>query len=310
MLVLSPRLEPHYYTTSMAKVSIIVCTYNRKEHLEVCLNSIPKLTADTSLYEIIVVNNNCTDGTDILCRNFAETYPNTPFRQVIETKQGLGHARNKGIAEAQGDIISFIDDDAEATPNFVESIISAFDKLPRYNTLGGKVLPVFEGGMEPKWMSKYMVGPISKVDYGDVTREFPTKYPAGCNMVFRKFLFEKYGNFNGQLSRSDDKDMFLRLKKHGEKVLYAADVVVYHHIPEDRITYESILKIGYSNGRFEALRLKDSRTITKALKLAELAAKFCASIAIGCGYFIQFKKEKGSYLIPYMYKMLLGYIRN
>jgi glycosyltransferase involved in cell wall biosynthesis len=291
-------------------LSIIICTYNRDKFLKICLQSIATLTADKALYEVVVVNNNCTDSTDELCQRFAQQHPDIPFRQVVEKNQGLGFARNKGIAEARGEIISFIDDDAEATPLFVQSILNAFAQHPQYNALGGKILPIYEDGKEPEWLNKYLFGPISKVDYGSKTRPFPKKYPAGCNMVFRRQLFEKYGGFVGQLSRSDDKDMFLRLKKHREKVLYAADVVVYHHIPADRVNYESIIKIGYSNGKFEALRLKEQRRGQKLSKLAELTLKFAAGIAIGCSYFVRLKPEKGRYLIVYMYKMWLGYVQN
>ena len=291
-------------------LSIIICTYNRDRYLKICLQSITTLTADKASYEVIVVNNNCTDSTDELCQHFVQQHPDIPFRQVMEKNQGLGFARNKGIAEARGEIISFIDDDAEVTPLFVQSILNAFTQYPQYNALGGKILPVYEDGKEPKWMNKYLFGPISKVDYGNKTRPFPKKYPAGCNMVFRRQLFEKYGNFVGQLSRSDDKDIFLRLKKHREKVLYAAEVVVYHHIPSDRINYKSIIKIGYLNGKFEALRLKEEGRKRKLSKLAELIFKFIAGIAIGGFYFVRLQPEKGHYLIAYMYKMLLGYVQN
>jgi len=291
-------------------ISIIICTYNRDKFLKICLQSIATLTADKTSYEVIVVNNNCTDNTDELCQNFAQEYPDILFKQVVETNQGLGFARNRGIAEAQGEIISFIDDDAEVTPHFVESVINAFTQYPNYNAMGGKVLPVFEGGKEPKWMNRYLDGPLSKVDYGDITREFPKKYPVGCNMIFRREIFEKYGNFNGQLSRSDDKDIFLRLKSYREKVLYAADVVVYHHIPCDRVSFDSITKIGYSSGRFEAIRLREKRKMQKINKTMEIMFKFIASTIIGASFFAQLKPEKGRYLINYMYKMMLGYIKN
>ena len=290
-------------------LSIIICTYNREKFLKMCLKSIPTLTTEKKLYEIIVVNNNCTDSTNELCQNFAQEHPNILFKQVLETNQGLGFARNRGITEAKGDIISFIDDDAEVTPQFVDSIINAFKQYPKYNAMGGRVLPVFEGGKEPKWLNKYLIGPISKVDYGKTTRKFPKKYPAGCNMIFRREIFEKYGNFKGELSRSDDKDMFLRLKKHHEKVLYAADVIVYHHIPADRMNAESIINIGYSNGKFEAKRLAKEGKKQKISKMIELMLKFVAAIIIGCFYFICFKPEKGRVLIAYMYKMLLGYMK-
>jgi len=275
-----------------------------------CLSSIPAISADKSLYEIVVINNNCTDNTDELCKKFAQENPDILFRQIPEKNQGLGFARNRGITEAKGDIISFIDDDAEVTPHFADSIIQAFKQYPHYNAMGGKVLPIFENKEEPRWMSKYMSGPISKIDFGEVTRNFPKKYPVGCNMIFRRGVFEKYGNFKGELSRSDDKDMFLRLKKHREKVLYVPEIVVYHHIPADRITYKSILNLGYSSGRFEATRIKEQKLWHRISKMVELIFKFAASLFIGCLFFVLLKPEKGRFLIAYMYNMMTGFLRN
>jgi len=176
--------------------------------------------------------------------------------------------------------------------------------------MGGKILPIFENGQTPVWFSKYLNGPVSKIDFGNTPQKFPQKFPFGCNMIFRSFIFEKYGNFKGALNRSDDKDMFLRLKEKKEKVWYEPNVVVYHTIPNDRITYESIMNIGFSGGRYEALRLHDSSLFLKIKKNLELLCKYAAALLISMVYMIQGKKLKAKYLSHYMYKMLVGYMKN
>jgi glycosyltransferase involved in cell wall biosynthesis len=274
------------------------------------LQSTVNIRADKKIFEIIVVDNNCTDRTKEVCYEFSHNHPDIQIIYVEENKQGLGYARNKGISVSKGQIISFIDDDAEVTPFFVDAIIDAFDKHSEYNAMGGKVLPVFENGKTPVWFSEYLSGPVSKVDFGDTSQEFPKKFPVGCNMIFRSFVFEKYGNFNGVLNRSDDKDMFIRLRKNNEKVWYDSQIIVYHNIPKERMTFDSIKNIGFSGGRYEAIRLKNSSLLVKIKKGLELLLKYNAALLISTIYIIKGQKTKGKYLSHYMYNMLIGYMRN
>jgi glycosyltransferase involved in cell wall biosynthesis len=278
--------------------------------LEKCLQSITQIIADKKMYEIIIVNNNCTDKTQEVCDEFFHKYSDIQTVYTTENHQGLGFARNKGISIAKGQIIAFIDDDAEVTSDFVNEIIAAFKNHPEYNAMGGKILPVFEGGETPVWFNKYLKGPVSMVNYGDTACEFPSKFPFGCNMIFRSCVFERYGGFNGMLNRSDDKDMFLRLKKANEKVWYEPKIVVYHNISKDRMTFEAIKNIGFSGGKFETIRLKDSSWFKKTKKGLELLIKYNFALLVSTIYVLRGQKEKGIYLSSYMYNMLVGYVKS
>jgi glycosyltransferase involved in cell wall biosynthesis len=293
----------------MIEVSIIICTYNRCHLLKKCLQSLLLLETDKQIYEIVVVNNNCTDDTALVCTEFTVKHPEIKFKIVAESNQGLGYARNKGIKESYGEYISFIDDDAEVTPHFVNAIIRTFCQHTEYFALGGKILPVFENGKEPVWLSKYLSGALSKVDYGDIARPFPKKYPFGCNMIFRRFVFEKYGYFNGTLNRSDDKDMFMRLKTHKVKVWYEPDIIVYHNILNERITFVAITKIALSGGKFEAMRLGEQSAFEKIVKGMELLLKLFAALTISAFFCITGRMLKAQYLTAYMYNMYVGYER-
>jgi glycosyltransferase involved in cell wall biosynthesis len=293
----------------MIEVSIVICTYNRSYLLKKCLQSLLLLEADKQTYEIIVVNNNCTDDTASVCSDFATKHPDIKFLTVIEPNQGLGYARNKGIKESCGEYISFIDDDAEITPNFINAVIKTFRQHAEYLALGGKILPIFEDGKEPAWLSKYLNGAFSKVDYGEKAKPFPKKYPFGCNMIFRRFVFEKYGYFNGKLSRSDDKDMFIRLKAHKVKIWYEPTIIVYHNILNERITFNTITGIALSGGKFEAMRLQEQSVFNKMIKALELLLKLFASLIIGFAFYLKGQIPKSKYLIAYMYNRYIGYIK-
>ena len=93
-------------------ITLIICTYNREKYIGPLLDSVAKNDYPTTDYEIVLVDNNCTDNTRGVCEQFATAHPEITLRYVVETEQGLSAARNKGIKEAKGDIIIYVDDDA------------------------------------------------------------------------------------------------------------------------------------------------------------------------------------------------------
>ncbi len=66
---------------------------------------------EKSFYEIIVVDNNSTDNTSAIVKAFIEQHAGLSIRYVFETDKGLSFARNRGMVEAQGEILTYVDDD-------------------------------------------------------------------------------------------------------------------------------------------------------------------------------------------------------
>lgn len=90
-------------------VSVIVCTRNRCPALAHLLESLTRLAIPHDLsWELVVVDNGCTDGTALLLDSFASRLP---VRRVFEGRKGLSRARNAGLAAAYGAILAFTDDD-------------------------------------------------------------------------------------------------------------------------------------------------------------------------------------------------------
>ena len=91
-------------------LTAIICTYNRAKYIGNLLESIAANDLAKNEYEILLVDNNCTDNTCEVCDAFAEAHKDVNFRYVVEQEQGLSAARNKGIREAKGELIVYIDD--------------------------------------------------------------------------------------------------------------------------------------------------------------------------------------------------------
>lgn len=104
--------------------SIIIPCYNAQKTVEATLSSIQSQTFDD--YEVIAVNNASTDDTLSVLQKYLDHFPN--YRIVSEEQQGLGKARNKGIRESTGTVISFIDADDFWEPNKLERIFQLFSE--------------------------------------------------------------------------------------------------------------------------------------------------------------------------------------
>ena len=87
--------------------------------LVACLRSIANNTLEPTQYEIVLINNNSTDNTEAECNRFYTDYPQMRFNYFVETNQGLSYARNRGIAEAKGEVLVYVDDDAVVNKDYL-----------------------------------------------------------------------------------------------------------------------------------------------------------------------------------------------
>ena len=197
-------------------ISLIICTYNREKYIGPLLESIAKNDYPTTEYEIVLVDNNCTDNTREVCEQFAIANPEVTLRYVVEHEQGLSAARNKGIKEAKGDIIIYVDDDALVDSDYIRIYAEHFAAHPDTMAAGGPIEPLYET-QEPAWMSPYTKALLTAwMNYGNQVREYPKgRYPGGGNAAYRKEVFDKVGLFNTELGRkgnlllaSEEKDIF------------------------------------------------------------------------------------------------------
>lgn len=112
---------------ALSRVSIIIPAYNEEKRIVACLESIKKQTSPA--YEVIVVDNNCTDNTVSLARAY-------PFVKIVKAKkQGIVFARNAGFDAATGDIIGRIDADITMPPQWVAHIQSFYKQAGREGTV-------------------------------------------------------------------------------------------------------------------------------------------------------------------------------
>ena len=294
-------------------ISLIVCTYNRDKYIYSCLERIAENGFPVQDYEIVLVNNNSTDNTEQLCMQFAQKYPQVNFHYFNETNQGLSFARNRGIKEAAGDWLVFLDDDAMVHPGYLANLNSYIAKYPDAGAFGGLITPEFESGTAPKWFCRFTSSWVSAIDMGNKVSFFEgSKYPIGANMGFSRQAIEQCGMFNTDLGRSknnllggEEKDIFNRLKAAGLVIYYFPDVAVNHIIPPHRTTVDFIKRLGAGVGTSERLRCRNNKkAFTKRLIME--CFKWGATLLLWVYYLLTIRPVCGNMLVKFRYNVSLG----
>ena len=242
----------------LPKLSVILPTFNRADSLKRALDALLRQTAMPGSYEVVVVDNNSTDGTATVVALI-----NDPrLRLIAESRQGLSFARNAGLAAARGDIVAFTDDDVEVAPDWVETIIASLARHPEVDGLGGRVLPSWQCG-RPGWLTREHWAPLALQDHGDSRRIFDSATPIGligANVAFRREVFDRVGAFSPDVQRvkdgigsTEDHELLTRLYGSGGRMLYLPKMLVMTRVPGDRCDRRYHRRWHEGHGRFYAL---------------------------------------------------------
>ncbi len=277
----------HYPPTIMVKLSAIVCTYNRASSLGPTLDSLARQSAEPALWEIVVVDNNSTDNTEDVVAKLSEENPSLSVLYVKEEKQGLSHARNRGIEESKGGYILFLDDDIIADPALVGAYIEFFDLHPFAQACGGVVEALYEEG-RPVWATYYTDRMLAGVvDLGPRVNKFRGgKYPTGANFAVRRKAFDRFGTFNPDLGRTgetplggEEKDLFDRFRKEDEDIYFLHEAKIKHIVPGWKTSEEYFDKLTTLIGRSE-------RTRTLGISQKEFYKRLAAEVIKWDGAFV------------------------
>lgn len=299
-------------------ISVIICTYNRDKYIYNVLKSLADGTLPPDRYEIVLVDNNSTDNTRSEVERFCKDFPSVNLRYSVETNQGLSHARNRGIRESKGDILVYVDDDATVNAEYLATYADWFEKNPQTDAAGGPIIPHYETGSEPRWMTYFIKRLLTGYLYfGKKAGPFPGEnFPGGGNAAYRSRVFEKVGLYNVELGRNGDslgsgeeKDIFDKMKRQGMQISYLPDAILYHSIPAYKLEPDYFNRVTTGIGQSERARtLKTGKSAYRIRLLSELK-KWCATLVLWCFYFITLRPQRGNMLIRFrrnVTKALLG----
>jgi GT2 family glycosyltransferase len=247
-------------STSRIDLSIIVSTYNRRQTLARAIDSLLDQRVPASLrYEIIVVDNNCTDATRELIANYVRSFP-ARVRYAFESRPGVSNGRNAGVRAARGAIVAFTDDDNVVSKTWVATIAALLRAHPDAEGVGGKVLPEWPR-TPPAWLDQRHWSPLAILYYGE-RRLFTSARRPLClltaNLAIRRDTLLLLGGFSPEFPRCQDHELLLRLWRSGGKVLYAPDLVTFAPVDPQRLTRRYHRKWHAQHGRYAAaMRLEE-----------------------------------------------------
>jgi glycosyltransferase involved in cell wall biosynthesis len=230
-------------------ISIVVSTCNRSARLPNLLASLARMSVPPALsWEVVVVDNNSTDDTCGVVTRFSAQAGFT-CRYVFEERQGISHARNRGIAEAQGDVIACVDDDCLVDESWLAQIAVEFVRDEALLVLGGRVelFDPADARVSIRTGRERLVLTGSPAAVEQII---------GCNFAFRRSAVTQLGGFDvrfgvgsGAVPSYEDCEFVYRVVRQGGGIIYAPDVLVLHHHGRREGAALDSLQRGYAVGR-------------------------------------------------------------
>lgn len=223
--------------------SLVITTYNRAALLGKALESVAQSRIDDhERVEVIVVDNNSTDHTRQIVEEIGMNGFPFSLHYVLEPRQGVSYARNRGADEATGTYVAYMDSDQLIEQHYLSRIVSIF-RDTRAACVGGPVL-YYNKGELPNWVSP-LIENAGQTWYGDETRVLgPTDgMLQGGNMVLDRSELMNIGKFDTNLGRTgnsllggEEDDLQERLHAAGKKVVYDPGLVQHHYLAPARLT--------------------------------------------------------------------------
>lgn len=236
-------------TAPRLDASVLIATYNRADLLDETLTSLARLQcAPTLTWEVIIIDNNSTDGTRATVERHQAAFP-VPLRYLLEGRQGRSSALNTGIAHARGRVLAFTDDDVRLQNGWLDAACEPLlSGRPEVGYTGGPVRPLWEIA-PPPWLDLTrgdLWGTIAIQDHGPVRMSYEQarKVPLGANMAVRADVMARVGGFRADLGRAGGRvllgqevpEWLMRARAAGFGGVYVPAMEVHHHIPATRLT--------------------------------------------------------------------------
>jgi glycosyltransferase involved in cell wall biosynthesis len=242
------------------EVSVVIPTYNRAAMLRNTVNSVLQQDCRPT-FEIVIVDNNSRDDTKAVVDALIAEHPGR-VRYVLETKQGNAHARNRGVEEAKGAIVAFVDDDVTVERDWLRSAIEILQLRPELSFVGGRVLPQWNE-RPPAWLTEEHWAPLALLDYGTDELPISGNSPRGlltANLALRRSVFEEVGMFSPDLQRvknrigsMEDHEFLLRVCRSGKEGIYTSRMTALAPVEVDRLTRSYHRRWHKGHGHFYAV---------------------------------------------------------
>lgn len=217
-----------------------------------CLDSLCEQALDIDRYDVLVVDNNSSDSTAAVCADYAKKCRN--MRYVIEEKQGLSHARNRGCAEVDTEYLAYLDDDTIVPAEYLSNVIGVILRFSP-EIMGGPIYPFYTSS-KPFWFKdRYEIRKNAEQSGFSLRCSI-----SGGNFIIRKSILEglgmfdpAYGMVGNKLRLSEERKVLEEYRnvipESEQKVYYALECGIKHHVPKSKMKITYLMKRSYLAGK-------------------------------------------------------------
>jgi len=213
-------------------IDIIVVTYNAKNKLRLCLQSIEKYTKDMP-YRLTIVNNNSQDKT---AEYLNKKYAFNQKAKIIHAKKNMGFsgAANLALKATSNKLVALLDDDVEVTKGWLMKLHQSIKKKPSIAIIGPKVmLPNKKIFCAEMIIWNHIILPVGMKEKDNGQRDYIRKVDALCGAcwLIKRNIIKKIGFFDERFfpCQMEDVDYCVRARLAGYKIIYNGKITVIHH---------------------------------------------------------------------------------
>ncbi len=299
-------------------ISVVVCTYNRADLLSDVLKTLVNQSLNESFYEIIVIDNNSKDNTCKTVKELQRNHHN--IRYVLENRQGLSYARNRGWQESNSKYVAYIDDDCKVPEQWLAVAKSVIENISP-SVFGGPFYP-FYNGRKPKWYKDsygtHEPGKEARILNG---KECVNIY--GGNMFFKRTVLKSIGGFDPKFGMSGNKIAYseetVLLKAISNKmpdqiIYYDPQLFLYHLVKQNKMKLFSIASVYFIHGRYNYYHSENkivNLNLESNIKLRFLviSAKIITAFAFDFAFsFVRNNRKQYPYIQNYLKEHTFKYL--
>lgn len=212
-------------------LSVIVPTYGRYNELDTLLSSLVNQQCNKDLFEVIIADQN--DKIDIhpLIKKFQNTLNLNYIKLEIK---GISFAKNRGIEQSKGSIITFADDDCSYYPDTISNVFEVFQKLPSVDIFFGKL---FDRSRKKNVMRSWKVQPLSLNKFN-----FHVNYCAiTCFTRLKHLKFDEQFGIGSRYNMGEELDYIMQALNKNYSILYHPKIEIWHPelnikvMPKDKV---------------------------------------------------------------------------
>jgi glycosyltransferase involved in cell wall biosynthesis len=192
----------------MARVTVVIPLYNKASQIAQTIDSVLKQTVGD--FQLVVVDDGSTDGSGDVVRRFTD--PRVCL--IVQKNAGVSAARNRGVAEANGDLVAFLDADDQWLPDFLETALTLRDHFPEAGIYGVAYDFVFQGRrVDPGFVHCRTVPEGGLLDDYFLAATGSPPISASTVMIPKRVLLE-CGGFPVGIRAGEDLDTWARIALH------------------------------------------------------------------------------------------------